>query len=177
MDLNQEGLIDFSKIRKLGVLPVQLEGDIYTTPFSQLACVWYEWIHSPNEHHPDKGYTFGEKTARDQHIWVKNTIGDLTTYPDRVMLYIAPSFNDLAILDGKEVTIAEYCLKPKQTYYAFAEKFTYRLPSFHFLPFIPRRKPTWLLALSDEQLDKERLLHPLIPERQRAEQFVLSVHA
>ena len=157
--------IDLSKIRKLGVLPVRLEGKIYTSPFSQKACVWFEWIHSTKGPPPDRGYTFGYGTGRECSITVKSMVGDLTVYPDRIMLYIAPSFDDKAIVEGKEKYIKEFCLEPDQTYYAFAEKFIYHLPPFRFFPFIPRRKPTWLLALSDKPLEKDRPLHPLIPSR------------
>ena len=81
------------------------------------------------------------------------------------MLYIASSFNNKAFVDGKEKYIREFCLEPDQTYYAFTEKFNYHLPPFRFLPFIPRRKATWLLALSDKPLEKGRPLHSLIPTR------------
>jgi hypothetical protein len=166
MQLKQGKDIDVSKIRKLGTLPVQLEGEIYSSPFSQKTCVWSEWIHSPKAPLPDKGYASGRGTARECRITLKSLQGDLTIYPGRIMLYIAPSFDGKAIVDGKEAYIKEYSLKPEQTYYAFAEKFTYHLPPFRFIPFIPRRRRIWLLALSDKPLEKGHPLHPLIPTRQ-----------
>ena len=165
MKLRQEKNIDFSEIRKLGVLPVRLEGKIYKAPFSQKACVWFEWIHGTKGTRPDRGYTLGYGTGHESCIIVKSKVGDLTVWPDRSMLYIAASFNDKAVVDGKEKYIMEFCLEPDQTYYAFAEKFIFHLPPFRFLPFIPRRKTTWLLALSDQPLEKGRPVHPLIPTR------------
>lgn len=157
--------IDLSKLKKLGTFPVRLEGEIYTAPFSQKSCVWFEWIHSANGPPADRGYTVGYGTGHESIIAVKSTVGDLTVYPDRIMLYLAPSFDDKAIVDGEEQYIKEFCLEPGQTYYAFLEKFIYHLPPFRFFPFIPRRKTTWLLALCDQPLEKGRPVHPLIPTR------------
>jgi hypothetical protein len=161
----QENNIDLSEIRKLGVVPVRLEGEIYTAPFSQKVCVWFEWIHGAKGIRPDRGYTPGYGTGHKSRIIVKTNVGDLTVWPDRSMLYIAASFNDKAVVDGEEKYIKEFCLEPDQTYYAFTEKFIYHLPPIRFLPFIPRRKTTWLLALSDQPLEKGRPVHPLIPTR------------
>lgn len=157
--------IDLSKIKKPGNFPVQLEGEIYTAPFSHKSCVWFEWIHSEEGPPPDRGYTFGYGTGHEGSITVKGTVGDLSVYPDRIMLYLTPSFDDKAIVDGKEQYIKEFCLEPDQTYYAFSEKFKYHLPPYRFFPFIPKRKTKWLLALSDKPLEKDRPLHPLIPTR------------
>ena len=161
----QKRNIDLSKLKKLGTFLVRLEGEIYTAPFSQKSCVWFEWIHCTNGPSPDRGYAFGYGTGHESIITVKSSVGNLTVYPDRIMLYIAPSFDDKAIVEGKEKHIKEFCLEHDQTYYAFAEKFIYHLPPFRFFPFIPRRKTTWLLALSDKPLEKNRPLHPLIPTR------------
>ncbi len=165
MKLRQKKNIDLSEIRKLGVLPVRLTGKIYTAPFSQKSCVWFEWIHGTKKIRPDRGYTLGYGTGHESSIIVKSKVGDLTVWPDRSMLYIAASFNDKAVVDGKETYIEEFCLEPHQTYYAFAEKFRFPLPPIRFLPFIPRRKTTWLLALSDQPLAKGRPVHSLIPTR------------
>jgi hypothetical protein len=161
----QKRNIDLSKLKKLGTFPVRLEGEIYTAPFSQKSCVWFEWIHSPNGPPPDREYTFGDGTGHESSITLKSTVGDLTVNPHRIMLYLAPSFENKAIVDGKEHYIKEFCLETDQTYYAFSERFIYHLPPFRFLPFIPRRKTTWLLALSDKPLEKDCPLHPLIPSR------------
>ncbi|MCP3892137.1 MAG: hypothetical protein GY702_25185 [Desulfobulbaceae bacterium] len=162
----QETDIDLSKLKQLGTFPVRLQGELYTAPFSQKSCVWFEWIHSSERLQPDRGYSFGYGTGYESSITVKSTVGDLVFYPYRIMLYLAPSFNDIAVVDGKEKYIWEFCLEPDQRYYAFTEKFTYHLPPFRFFPFIPRRKTTWLLALSDKHFDNDRPLHPLIPTRQ-----------
>jgi len=157
--------IDLSKLKKLGIFLVRLEGEIYTAPFSQKSCVWFEWIHSQNGPPLDRGYTFGYGTGHESIITLKSTVGDLTVYPARIMLYLAPSFENKTIVDGKEQYIKEFCLEPDQTYYAFSERFRYHLPPFCFFPFIPRRKTTWLLALSDKPLEKNCSLHSLIPSR------------
>ncbi len=157
--------VKLSKLKKQGALSVRLEGEMYTTPFSKKSCVWFEWIHSVKGSSADRGYTFGYGTGHESNITVKSANGDLTVYPDRIMLYIAPSFDDKAIVDGKEKYIKEFCLLPDRIYYAFAEKFIYHLPPFRFFPFIPRRKTTWLPALSDIPLEKGRPLPTLIPTR------------
>ncbi len=162
----QDKNIDLSTLKKLGTFPVQLEGEIYRAPFSQKSCVWFEWIHNTDMLPPDGGYTFGYGTGQESSITVKSTVGDLIVYPDRIMLYLAPSFDDKAIVEGKEQYVQEFCLEPDQTYYAFVEKFNYYLPPFRFFPFIPRRKTTWLLALSDKPIEEDRPLPPLIPTRQ-----------
>ncbi|HIJ65159.1 MAG TPA: hypothetical protein HPP77_04340 [Candidatus Hydrogenedentes bacterium] len=166
MKSKQGNGIDLAEIRKRGALPVRLEGDTYVSPFAQEACVWFEWIHSAKGPPPDTGYAFGYGSGRESSITLKSAIGDLTVYPNRIMLYIAPSFDDKATVDGKEQYVKEFCLKPGQTYYAFAERFTYHLPPFRLFPFIPKRRTTWLLALSDEALERGRPLRPLIPTRQ-----------
>jgi hypothetical protein len=161
----QKRKIDLSKIRKLGSFPVRVEGEIYNAPFSRKSCVWFEWIKCKKPT-PDSGYRFGYGTGHESPVTVKSTVGDLTVYPERIMLYLAPSFEDKAIVDGKEQYIKEYCLEPDHTYYGFSEKFTYHLPPFRFFPFIPRRKTTWLLGLSDKPLEKDCPVNPLIPTRQ-----------
>ncbi len=162
----QEKNIDLAKIKKLGSFKVRLEGEIDTTAFSQKSCVWFEWIHSEKGLTLDEGYTFGDGTGHENSIIVKSTVGDLIVYPDRIMLYLSPSFDGTAIVDGEKQYIKEFCLEPDKTYYAFAEKFIYHLPPYRFFPFIPRRKTRWLLALSDKPLENGRPLNPLIPTRQ-----------
>ena len=161
----QERNIDLPKLKKQGVFPVILEGEVYTAPFSQKSCVWFEWIYSMNRPPQDGGYTLGHGTSHESMITTKGTFGYLTVYPDRIMLYLAPSFDDKAIVNGKEQYIKEFCLEPKRSYYAFVEKFIYRLPPFRFFPFIPRWKTAWLLALSDKPIEKDCPIHPLIPTR------------
>ncbi len=162
----KETNIGLAKIKKLGSLQVRLEGEIYTTAFSHKPCLWFEWIHSEKGALLDRGYTFGYNTGHESSITVKSMVGDLIVYPDRIMLYLAPSFDDTAIVDGEKQYIKEFCLEPDRTYYAFAEKFIYHLPPYRFFPFIPRRKTRWLLALSDKPLENGRPLNTLIPTRQ-----------
>ena len=142
-----------------------LEGELYTAPFSQKSCLWFEWIHSTNRLPHDDGYTLGHGISHESSIIAKGTFGYLTVHPNRLMLYLAPSFDDKAIVNGKEQYIKEFCLESKKSYYAFVEKFKYHLPSFHFFPFIPRQRTTWLLALSDKPIEKDCPVNPLIPTR------------
>ena len=165
LPLKRKQYFDLSKLNKLGVVPMRLEGVIYTATYSQKSCLWFEWIHS-SELIPGRGYTAGSGTGCESPITVMCTAGDLTVYPERIMLYIAPSFDDKANVDGKERFVMEFCLESNRTYYGFSERFTYHLPPFRFLPFIPRRKTTWLLALTDKPLEKGRPVEPLIPTRQ-----------
>jgi len=158
----QERNIDIRKLKKLGVFSVQLEGRTYTAPFSQKSCVWFEWIYSMNRPQ-NKGYTYGYGTGDESSITVKGAFGHLDVYPDRIVLYLTPSFDDKAIVDGKEQYVQEFCLEPDQSYYTFVEKFIYHLPPFRYFPFIPRRKATWLLALADKPIEKDGPLSPLIP--------------
>ncbi len=161
----QEIDINLSKLKKLGVFPVKLYGEIYTAPFSQKSCLWFEWIRNTNMPTLDSGYTFGYGTGYKSNITAKGTFGHLTIYPDRIMLYLAPSFDDKVNFEGKEQHITEFCLVPDQSYYAFVEKFIYHPPPFRFFPFIPRQKVAWILALSDKPVKKGGSLNPLIPTR------------
>jgi hypothetical protein len=159
----QERNIDLPKLNKLGAFQMQLEGEIYTAPFSQKSCVWFEWIHSMNRPPSARGYTFGYGTGHESSITAKGTSGCLTVYPDRIMVYLAPSFGDKVIVDGKEQYIKEFCFEPDQSYYALVEEFIYHPPPFRFFPLIPRWKATWLLALSYKSFEEDCPLHPLIP--------------
>ena len=165
MASKQASNIDLLKLKKLGVFPGVLEGKVYKAPFSQKSCVWFEWIHSINRPSQDEGYTLGYGTSHESSITLKSTSGNLTVSPDRIMLYLAPSFDDKAIVNGKERYIKEFCLEPKRSYYAFVEKFKYHLPAFRFFPLIPRRTTIWLLALSDRPVEKDGPVHSLIPTR------------
>jgi len=157
--------MDLSKLKKLGAFPVRLEGEIHTAPFSKRSCYWFEWIKC-NEPPYDKGYSFGYGSDHENPITTRSKNGDLTVYPDRIMLYLAPSFEGKAVVDGEEQHITEFCLDPDHTYYGFSEKLVCHLPPFRFFPFFPRRKTIWLLALSDEPFKNGRPLQPLIPTRQ-----------
>ncbi len=158
--------LDICELRKLGPLPVHFEDEVFTAPFSKKPCVWFEWIYSVHGTPQHKGFTMGGRTNLKSSIVAKSTVGDLTASPDRTMLYLAASFENVAIVDGEELYVREFCLEPNQTYHAFAEKFTYHQPPSRFFPFISKCKTTWLLALSDKLIEKEFPLHPLIPTRQ-----------
>ena len=163
----QEEDMDLSKLKKLRPFPVQVKGDIYTAPFSQKSCVWFEWIRIKNVSRSEREHTAGYGTGRESEssITIKSKVGDFTARPQNIMLYLAPSFDDKTIVCGKEQYIKEFCLEPDRLYYAFVEKFTYYLPPFRFFPFIPRRKVTWLLALSDKPVEKNCPASQLIPTR------------
>lgn len=148
-----------SRRHKNTPFPVQLEGELHTAPFSEKTCVWFDWIHSAEKLRHNSGYTTGTWTDENSII-VKSDNGILTGFPSGIMLYIAPSFDGKAIIDGAERYVWEFCLEPGREYYAFAEKFSYHLPPLFFLP---RRRSTLLLALSDTPLEKGRPVHPLIP--------------
>ena len=114
---NQDNSINLSKIIKLGELQVRLEGDLYMSPFSQEACVWFEWVHSTEEMPPDRGCTFRYGVRCESSITVKSIDGHLTVNANEIMLYLAPSFDDKAIVDGKEQYVKEFpgitvCLYP-----------------------------------------------------------------
>jgi hypothetical protein len=164
----QEEDMDLSKLKRLEAFPVRVEGDIYTAPFSQKSCVWFEWIRIRNMSRPDRGNRggYGTECESESSITIKSKFGDLTARPQNIMLYLAPSFDGKTIVDGKEQHIKEFCLEPNRRYYASVEKFTYRLPPFRFFRFIPIRRTAWLLALSDERFEKGRPTQQLIPTRQ-----------
>ena len=165
MVFKKKNTIDLLELGKTSSFPVRLEGMIHTAPYSKKSCIWFEWIYSTGSL-KESGYTLGHGTGQDTPVTVKGTLGDLTVYPKRIMLYIAPSFEGRALVDKKEYNIREFCLAPDCTYYVFSEKFEYHLPPFRFFPFIPRRKSLWLLALSDKPLENNRPQQPLIPTRQ-----------
>ncbi len=156
-----ERIITMPVLKKNGPLKVQLQGEIHTAPFSQKSCVWFKWIYSRKEISWDTGYTLGHGT--ESIMTAKSAIGGMDIYPNQMMLYIAPAFNNKAIVEGKNQYVQEFCLELGLTYYAFAEKFTYHLPPFRFFPFFPRRGTVLIPALSDEPLLKGTPSQPLIP--------------
>jgi hypothetical protein len=152
--------VDLSTLRRRGPLPVRLTGEIHEAPFSSRPCVWFEWIHGPDL---DRGHARGEQT--DSPIEVHSELGRLTVLPHGLMLHLAPSFEGTIVIEGEERRAREYCLEPERTYHAFTEKLVCHLPPRRFLPFLPRRRTVWLLALSDRPLEGGAPPEPLIPTR------------
>ena len=157
--------VDLSQIAKNRELPATPEGDLFMAPFSREPCVWFEWIHDIDGLSLEHGYTVGAETDEDGVITLATSEGAITVYPDRVMLYLAPSFDGRAVVDGKKRHVQEYCLRPDRTYYLFSEKRVSRLPPFRFFPFIARSKSSWIPALCDAPLEGGRPVQPLIPTR------------
>lgn len=138
MFLKQE--MDLTKLKTLGPVPVHLAGEIVRAPYSQRPCVRFEWLHS-SKSILDEGFTRGHGTGAKSLIAITSSIGDFTIYPDGIKLYIAPSFDGKAMVDGKERNVMEFCLEPSRTYYVFSEKFTYYLPPFRFFLSFQYQKP------------------------------------
>lgn len=157
--------IDLSEIAKDRELPARPEGDLYVAPFSRESCVWFAWIHDIDGLPLESGHTVGAETDEEGAITLATSEGAVTVFPDRVFLYLAPSFVGRAVVDGREREVREYCLSPDRTYYLFFEKRVSRLPPYRFFPFIARSKSSWIPALCDAPLEKCRPVQPLIPTR------------
>jgi hypothetical protein len=150
-------------VRRGEVTQVTLSGDVFTSPYAGKPCVWFEWVHGARSPlSPGAGFSSGPGTGRGDRVTVSCSRGDAAVYPARILLHLEPSFHGPAHVDGQERYVVEYCLEPDTTYYAFAERFTFSLPPFRLLPFLPRRRSTWFLALSDRPLDGGRPVNPLI---------------
>ncbi len=162
---DQDKNIDLSKIAKDGELSVKLEGDHFMAPFSRDPCVWFEWIHDIDGMQLENGYTVGGETNEDVAIKLATSEGNVNVYLDRVMLYLAPSFDGRVVVDEKERHVQEYCLRPDRTYHLFFEKRVSRLPPYRFFPFLARSRSDWMPALSDTPLERGSPVHPLIPTR------------
>ena len=150
--------IGLSNLKKLGVFQVTLEGEIHKAPFSRETCVWYDWLYRKTGVAARNEFTHGTRT--DSSIIVRCTAGDIEVFPSALQPYLTPSFQGEANVEGKKVMVEEFCLESGRTYYAMVEKFTFSLPP---LLFIPRRRSTLLLELSDERITEGRPAHPLIP--------------
>ncbi len=153
--------IGLSSLRKLGVFKVNVEGEIYTAPFSKKPCVWYAWIYKDKDHVLLNGFTNGTRTYNE--ILIKSPIGDVWVNPSELQPYLNPSFRGNVVLDGRPVMAEEFCLEQGRRYYAVVEKFSYHLPP---LLLYPRRRSTSLLALSDAPFIKGRPRYSLIPPYQ-----------
>lgn len=155
--------IDLSKIAKNRKLPARPEGDRFVAPFSRDPCVWFAWIHDIDGMPLESGHKVG--ADGEGAITLATSAGSITVFPNRVLLYLAPSFAGRAVVEGKERQVREYCLRPDRTYHLFFEKRVIHLPPFRFFPFLPRSKSCWIPALCDAPLERGRPVQPLIPTR------------
>ncbi len=125
---HQDTSIDLIAVTKKEALPVQLEGDLYRPRFSEEACVWFEWIHSA-EGRPEEGCPFWSETGSDSPVAILSGAVKQTVDPGRIMLYLAPSFEGRALVDGQGHYVQEFSLVPGRTYYAFEIKSDYIIAS------------------------------------------------
>lgn len=158
-----EPSLTLKQIRRQGVMLIQLEGGDFVAPFSKKPCIWYEWVTRTSAE--DKGFTYGQGRGREHTIFVKSGKEVLEVDPDRIMLYLPPSFDGPSDVGGEIKWVTEFCLQAGKTYHAFVEKFFYHLPPRRLLPFLRRRRTTELLALSDGPFRKDKPGHPLIITR------------